>query len=216
MPWRKQKEERTVIFILPDAMFMGQDDLILERYKQAGLRVIETKIIMPSRKKIRQVLPSPKGQWGYKTGRKAIEGIRKKGKDPMRVGYRTLNHKIIARAIHKNSQNYYESGPIKVVVLQGFNAIEVAHKLTGGTSPLNARQGTIRHEFSMDSYDDANAGGRPCMKRVHAASNGAEAERQLGWCARVKTYAGKPVFKRELVDWLVASGEKIDPREGVT
>jgi nucleoside-diphosphate kinase len=63
-------------------------------------------------------------------------------KEPIEYG------KDIIRALVK----YITSGPVVMLCLQGNQAVAVVKKLTGGTEPATSDVGTIRGDYTLDSY----------------------------------------------------------------
>ena len=113
-------------------------------------------------------------EWRRITGEKTIESYVKKGKkppfdDPYKV----------TEIILKNLKKYMTSGPVVVMVWQGLHAVGIVRKLVGGTEPLTSDVGTIRGDFTLDSYEIADVDGRSVRNLVHASGNVEEAEKEI-------------------------------------
>lgn len=83
--------------------------------------------------------------------------------------------------IGDNIVNFMKSGPIIVAVLEGNNAVNAVRTMGGEkTQPAQCPPGTIRHDYSMDSYDLADKENR-CLENVLHSSDSAEsATREIG------------------------------------
>jgi len=52
-------------------------------------------------------------------------------------------------------------------------------KMTGGTEPLSSDVGTIRGDFTLDSYALADLGERSVRNLIHASGEVSEAEKEI-------------------------------------
>ncbi|MDE2001061.1 MAG: nucleoside-diphosphate kinase [Patescibacteria group bacterium] len=86
---------------------------------------------------------------------------------------------------------FLSASPVVAMVLEGNKAIPVVRKLVGSTEPLQSAPGTIRGDFTLDSYDLADKDGRAVRNLVHASSSIEDAE------AETKIWFDK----KELVDY---------------
>jgi nucleoside-diphosphate kinase len=81
------------------------------------------------------------------------------------------------------------SGLIVAMVIRGNCAVEIVRKLVGSTEPRSAAAGTIRGDFSVDSYDLADVEKRSVKNVIHASSSVDEAKREIAvWFQRVIYY----------------------------
>ena len=69
----------------------------------------------------------------------------------------------------------FKSGPLVAMVLEGLHAVEVIRKLVGETQGKAAIPGTIRGDFSTQSYAYSDAKGFAIKNLVHASATLAEA-----------------------------------------
>lgn len=74
--------------------------------------------------------------------------------------------------------NFLSASPVVAIVLEGNKAIPVVRKLVGATEPLQSATGTIRGDFTLDSYDLADRDGRAVRNLVHASSSVDDAEKE--------------------------------------
>ncbi len=70
-------------------------------------------------------------------------------------------------------------GPIVAMVWEGNQAIGIVKKLVGSTEPLASDGGTIRGDYTIDSYELSNFDGRAVRNLVHCSDEKTEAEREI-------------------------------------
>lgn len=73
---------------------------------------------------------------------------------------------------------FLSASPVVAMVLEGNKAIPVVRKLVGSTEPLQSAPGTIRGDYTLDSYDLADKDGRAVRNLVHASSSVEDAEKE--------------------------------------
>ncbi len=167
------KHERTLVIIKPDGVQRNLIGEIIKRYEQAGLKLTALKMTVPTAELIeKHYLIDP--EWRVKTGLKTIESYKKKGKkppseDPLKVTEVILN----------NLKNYMTKGPVIAMVWQGLHAAAIVRKITGGTEPLMSDVGTIRGDYTIDSYEIADVDARAVRNLVHASGSPDEAEKEI-------------------------------------
>ena len=66
------------------------------------------------------------------------------------------------------------------MVWSGNQAVAIVKKLVGGTEPLTSDVGTIRGDWTLDSYDLSSIDGRAVRNLIHCSDKPAEAEREIG------------------------------------
>ena len=65
------------------------------------------------------------------------------------------------------------------MVWKGAHAIGIIRKITGGTEPLTSDVGTIRGDYTIDSYELSDTGGRAIRNLIHASGTKEEAENEI-------------------------------------
>lgn len=168
-----QKHERTLVVIKPDGVQRSLIGEIIKRYEQSGLKLAGLKMLVPTPDFI-EAHYTLDPEWRVKTGMKTIESYRKKGKQPPSEDPREITAVIL-----KNLKTYLASGPVVAMVWQGMHAVGVVRKITGGTEPLTSDVGTIRGDYTIDSYEVSDVDGRAVRNLVHASGSPAEAEMEI-------------------------------------
>jgi nucleoside-diphosphate kinase len=75
--------------------------------------------------------------------------------------------------------NFVTAGPIVLMIWQGNKAVGIVKKIVGGTEPLTSDVGTIRGDFTIDSFEISDASERCVRNVIHCTDNPAEAEREI-------------------------------------
>lgn len=167
------KRERTLVLIKPDGIQRGLIGEIIQRFERSGLKLVGLKMIVPTKDLVKKhYLTDP--NWMTITGQKTIESYKKKGKkppfeDPVKV----------TEIVLKNLIYFLTSGPVVAMVWQGAHAIGIVRKITGGTEPLTSDVGTIRGDFTIDSYEISDTDGRAIRNLIHASGNATDAEKEV-------------------------------------
>jgi len=65
------------------------------------------------------------------------------------------------------------------LVVEGHNAVKHIRNIVGATAPSDAAPGTIRGDFSFDTYKLADESNRPIQNLIHASGEVHEAEREI-------------------------------------
>ncbi len=98
---------------------------------------------------------------------------------------------------------FLSASPVVAMVLEGNKAIPVVRKLVGATEPLKSDVGTIRGDFTIDSYDlaDSEGAGRAVRNLVHASSSPEDAEKETKvWFSENELVEYKSVREKILYD----------------
>lgn len=167
------KFERSFVMVKPDGVQRGLIGEIIKRYEQSGLKLVASKMLVPTEEMIeKHYLLDP--EWRMKTGMKTIESYKKKGKQPP-----SEDPLEITAVILRNLKKYMTKGPVVAMVWQGIHAAGIVKKITGGTEPLTSDMGTIRGDYTIDSYEVSDVDGRAVRNLVHCSGNAAEAEQEV-------------------------------------
>jgi len=168
-----RQEEKSLVLIKPDGVQRSLIGEIMKRYERTGLKLIALKFFVPNKEQVKSHYLVFDG-WLEDVGRKSIEAYKKKGikppyKEPKKVGMVVL----------KRLQDFMTAGPIIAMIWQGNESIGVIRKITGGTEPLSSDVGTIRGDFTIDSYSLADIDDRAIRNLVHASGSVEEAEKEI-------------------------------------
>lgn len=165
--------EKTLVVIKPDGVQRTLIGEIIKRYERSGLKLVALKMMVPSQDLIeKHYLLDP--DWKKNVGEKAIASYDKKGleppsRDPIEVGNRVV----------ERLKKYMTAGPVVAMIWQGNSAVGIVRKITGGTEPLTSDVGTIRGDFTVDSYQLADGDERAVRNLIHASGSPQEAEGEI-------------------------------------
>ena len=167
------KQEKSLVLVKPDGVQRGLVGEAIRRYEQCGLKLVAIKMVIPTKE---QALAhySVDPQWAFKTGTKSVESWKAKGLTPP-----TEDPIELAEGVRKQLVEFLSSGPVVAMVWQGMNAIGVIRKITGGTEPLTSVPGTIRGDYTIDSYSAADTDKRAFRNIIHASGAVDEAEKEM-------------------------------------
>ncbi len=168
------KKERTLVILKPDAVQRSLIGEILMRYERSGLKLVAMKMLLPTSEMATAHYMVGGEEWLENVGKKAAAAYEKKGeKSP----YATFRENGLA--ILQSNAKYLSAGPVVALVLEGNQSVGIVRKLTGGTEPLGSDVGTIRGDFTVDSYGLADADHRSIRNLIHASGDPKEAEQEI-------------------------------------
>jgi len=167
------KKERTLILIKPDGVQRSLIGEIIKRYEQTGLKLIGLKLVFPTEDLIKKHYLVDT-DWKIKTGQKSIDAYQAKGLKPPSNDLEETGNRIL-----DTLKKYLTSGPVVAMVWQGMNAVGIVRKITGGTEPLTSDVGTIRGDFTIDSYQVADTDHRVVRNLIHASEGIDEAIKEI-------------------------------------
>lgn len=169
------KKERTLVIIKPDGVQRTLIGEIIKRYERVGLKMIALKMLAATEEMATKHYYEVGGDaWLEEVGRKAAAAYEKKG---MKSPYPTFKDNGIA--IMKANAKYLSSGPVIAMIWQGNNAAALVRKITGSTEPASSDMGTIRGDFTLDTYMIADTDERSIRNLIHASGNVEEAEKEI-------------------------------------
>jgi len=165
--------ERSLVLIKHDAVSRGLIGDIISRIEKTGLKVIGMKMLVPQ-KNIAMRHYKITEDWAksvFEKAKKVSEATKKefKFKDPLAYG----------EMIHEMNVSYLSEGAVVALVCEGPHALEIIRKLVGHTEPRQALTGTIRGDYSYDSYTIADLQKRSIKNLIHASENSPEAQREI-------------------------------------
>jgi len=172
-------KERTFVMVKPDGVMRGLVGEVISRLERAGLKLVAIKMVKPDEETVENFYPSSR-EWLKSVGEKSIKGYEKLGID---IGKElgTRDAAKIGRIIKNWLVKYVSSGPCVAMVWEGNRAIEKVRAIVGFTEPFSASPGTIRGDFSSDSFENANREFRSLFNIVHASGNKEEAEYEISY-----------------------------------
>lgn len=159
--------EQTLILLKPDAVQRGLVGEIIKRFERCGMKIVAMKMVYASEAIAMQHYDMD-DDWFEKVGKRLKE---KQGsnKEPVEIG----------KEVQRQLASYIAQSPIITMVLESHNAVAHVRKLVGETSPEDSNPGTIRGDYSFDSFALANTSNRPVMNIIHTSGSVEEAKREI-------------------------------------
>lgn len=166
------KNERTFVIIKPDGVQRSLIGEITKRFERTGLKLVAMKLFVADQDRLWRHY-NKDDAWYLSKGEKTVKNLeaagRKIEKSAMEYG------KDIIGALVK----FMSCGPVVAMVWEGNQAVNIVKKLVGDTQPLTSAVGTIRGDFTVDSYDLSNVDGRAVRNLVHCSDQPSEALREI-------------------------------------
>ena len=166
------KKERTLVILKPDAVQRGLMGEIIRRFEKVGLKMVAMKIMMATEQQCWDHYNKDEA-WFLKKGANIMKNREDLGlpieKDALEYG------KDIIRALVK----FMTAGPIVPMIFEGNQAIGIVTKIVGGTEPLTSDIGTIRGDYTLDSYELSSYDDRAVRNLIHCSDQVSEAEREM-------------------------------------
>lgn len=168
----KRTWERTFVMVKPDGVERGLVGEVIKRFEQRGLRISGLKMVSGAEDVIAKHYTDDE-DWLKSVGEKTRSSFAAKGVEMSESDVE------IGKRIRAWLMDYIKSGPVVVMVIEGNHAIEIVRKVVGSTEPRTAPAGTIRGDFSIDSYELGDNLQRPVKNLIHASGNRKEAENEI-------------------------------------
>lgn len=164
--------ERTLVLLKPDAVQRALCGEILSRFERTGFKIIALKMCYSSKETAGTHYANDE-EWLKSVGEKTKASYEKKGlkvdESPLEIGQR----------IRQQLMDFLMMAPVVAIVLEGHDVIGKVRTLVGATAPSGAIPGTIRGDFSFDSYGLADNSGRPIQNLIHASDSKESADREI-------------------------------------
>lgn len=169
---KKAKIERTLIAIKPEAIQRGLVGELICKFEKRGLKMIACKMQAPDSSIIGQHYADDE-EWYVSSGTKTRANYEAKGEknllEPREYGVLTRGKLLES----------LRDRPIITMIWEGPHAIVLGRKTAGATNPLVADIGSIRGDYSHDSYEVSDETDRAIQTLVHASGSVEEAEREI-------------------------------------
>lgn len=160
------------MILKPDTVQRSLVGEIIKRVERTGLKCTAMKMFVPDEARLLQHYNKTE-EWFLKKGSNIVKELEERGlpveKEPIEYG----------RDIIRTIVTYMTAGPVVAMVWEGNKAVEVVMKIVGTTEPATSDVGTIRGDYTIDSYGLASVDNRSVRNLVHCSDAPEEAEREL-------------------------------------
>ncbi|MAQ77170.1 nucleoside-diphosphate kinase [Candidatus Campbellbacteria bacterium] len=165
-------KEQSLVLIKPDGVQRSLVGDIVARFEQRGLKIIGIKFLVPSEEQCRKHYNKDEN-WFLEKGQEIVNEMKK---DNLEITREPIEY---GKDIIRNIIQYMTGGPVVALALEGHAASEIVGQMVGSTEPKNADIGTIRGDFTIDSYYLSTTQKRAVRNLIHASENGKEAQREI-------------------------------------
>lgn len=165
-------QERSLVLLKPDTLQRSLVGEIVARFERTGLKISAMKMVMATETQLQEHY-NKSDEWFERKGKGVIEDMKSHGaeitKEPIEYG------RDIIRVIIK----YMTAAPVIALVIEGNQATAVVTKVVGTTEPATSDVGTIRGDYTVDSYGHATLENRAVRNLVHQSESPEEADREI-------------------------------------
>lgn len=161
--------QQTLVLIKPDGVLRGIVGEILRRFERVGLKIVAIKMVQ-AQKEVLEKHYAKNEEWMKKIGERYKKKLNlSEDTDVIRIG----------RDIVEGLITDMQISPIIAIVFEGHNAVMTVKRLTGPTNIDEAMPGTIRGDYSHDTFDLANRSNRPNITIIHATDDPKESQKEI-------------------------------------
>lgn len=168
----KFEDQQTFLIIKPDGVQRSLIGEIISRVERTGLKIVGLKMLLPTREALLEHYHK-NDEWFLKKGTNIVEN-KKANKLPVEKEAIEYGRDIIEQIVR-----FMSSGPVIAMVIQGNEAVAVVKKIVGSTEPSTSDVGTIRGDFTIDSYEHATVDSRAVRNLIHCSDSPDEAQREI-------------------------------------
>lgn len=166
------KTEQTLVILKPDAIQRSLIGTIMSRIENTGLKFVAVKFLLPQADQCWKHYNKDEA-WFMKKGTRIVED-RKAQNLPIEKEALEYGKDII-----QSNVDFFTSGPVLALVVEGNQSVAIVKKLVGGTEPTTSDVGTIRGDFTVDSYALSSIDNRAVRNLVHCSDSPEEALREI-------------------------------------
>lgn len=165
------KKERTFVILKPDTIQRSLIGELTKRIERSGLKLVALKLMSATEDQC-WAHYNKDDKWFQEKGAKFVANLQAAGqpitKEASEYG------KDIVRGLVK----FMTACPLIAMVWEGNQAVAIVKKLVGGTEPATSDIGTIRGDFTLDTYELSNMDNRAVRNLIHCSDAPSEAERE--------------------------------------
>ena len=169
---RQHHQERSLVILKPDTIQRSLMGEVISRFERIGLKFTAMKFLIPTEEQLFEHY-NKTDEWFERKGQGVIKDLEAQG--------RPIEKEAIeyGRDIIRTILKYMRQAPVLALVVEGNQAVAVVTKLVGTTEPTTADIGTIRGDYTLDSYGHATFENRAVRNLIHCSESPEEAEREL-------------------------------------
>jgi nucleoside-diphosphate kinase len=169
---RQPHQERSLVLLKTDAVQRGLIGEIIKRFEQKGLKVAALKMVMPTEAQLQDHY-NKDDEWFLRKGEGVVADLKAQGSEPEKepIEY--------GRDIIRTIVTYMTESPVVALVIEGVGAVASVTRTVGTTEPATADIGTIRGDYTIDTFAHATLETRAVKNLIHQSESVEEAEREI-------------------------------------
>lgn len=164
--------QKTLIAIKPESIQRHLIGEFTSKFERRGLKLAACKLVVPTKAQVEKHYPDDE-KWYLSSGTKTFENYQARGLEP------PMGPIDLAKRTRRRLIDHLCDRPLLLMVWAGPHAIDLGRKTAGSTNPLTADIGSIRGDYSTESYELADDIERAIHTLVHASGTPEEAEREI-------------------------------------
>ena len=165
-------QERSLVLLKTDAVQRSLVGEIIKRFEQTGLKISAMKMLNATEEQLLSHY-NKSDEWYQKKGEGIVVDLKEMGK-PVEKEAIEYGKDIIRTIV-----TYMQASPVVALILEGNRATSVVTKIVGTTEPTTSDVGTIRGDYTLDSFAHAAYEDRAVRNLVHQSESPEEAEREI-------------------------------------
>ncbi len=164
--------EKSLVLIKPDGVQRALIGEIISRFERSGLKIVGMKMIQAPEDVVAKHYYKD-DEWKDMVGSRQKKELEEKGIEV------TKTARELGQDIQNQLLDYITMSPIIALAIEGHNAVNFVRKIVGATSPFDAQPGTIRGDFSLDTYTLANSSERSIQNLIHSSGTTEEGKEEI-------------------------------------
>jgi nucleoside-diphosphate kinase len=188
------KKEQTFVIIKPDGVQRALIGDIISRFERVGLKITAMKMVVPEAQQCWDHYNKDEA-WFQTKGDRIVKNRQENGM-PIEKEAIEYGRDIIGQLV-----TFMTAGPVVAMVIEGNQAVGIVTKLVGGTEPLTSDIGTIRGDYTLDSYEMSGIDERAVRNLIHCSDKPEEAQREIKiWFTKKEIIAYRSINEQMLYD----------------
>jgi len=169
---RHPHQEQSLVLLKTDAVQRSLVGEVIGRFEKKGLKIVAMKMVMPTEAQLFNHY-NKDDAWFLRKGEGVIADIKAAGSEPEKEAIE------YGKDIIRNTVRYMTESPVVALVLEGVGAVSAVTRTVGTTEPATADIGTIRGDYTIDSYAHATHEDRGVKNLIHQSESVEEAQREM-------------------------------------
>ncbi len=165
-------QERSLVILKPDSVQRSLVGDIIQRFERTGLKISAMKMIVATEQQLLEHY-NKDDEWFQKKGEGIIRDMEAQN---LPVEKEAIEY---GKDIVRNLVTYMTAAPVVAMVMEGNQAVAVVSKIVGTTEPCTSDVGTIRGDYTVDSYSHSTLENRGVRNLVHQSESPEEAAREI-------------------------------------